>query len=339
VLVRTPLLPIEAYTALTAPLDQDTPSADLPAYLLQDPRVCRALAVGSSALWDALERRARDRLTPRDTARLQSKLRRYVIRMATRPTPYGLFAGVALGRWGPQTDLAVANAESHAHTRPDMAWLLTLVQREEARLEVRQHLRLIANPAALVQGGRVFLPERAGSSAAGPPQSVSVRATSVVLRVLGFASTFVSYTVLAADLESSPPGATPEKVQELLSELWQQTLLLTDLRPPLTMEDPARYVADRLATIPPAHATAEQLTAILTAAAAWDALPVREAAPAYRRLVMQATALQPVADGAAAPFQVDMIVALEGQHLAVAVGAEAARAAEIVLRMTPWPQG
>src|SRR5689334_22610044 len=139
VLERTPLLPIEAYTALTPSLDQDTPAADLPAYLLQDPRVRRALAVGSGALWDALEHRERAGLTPRDTARLQSKLRRYVIRMATRPTPYGLFAGVALGRWGPQTDLAVAHAGSPAHTRPDMAWLLTLVQREEARLEVRQH--------------------------------------------------------------------------------------------------------------------------------------------------------------------------------------------------------
>src|SRR5437016_2139975 len=107
VFVRAPLLPIEAYHALsqgegdaegTAPEDEAT---------IRNPQVRRAVAVGSTALLDALERGERGALTKRDAARLESRLLRHLIRMSTRPTPFGLFAGVALGEWGPQTDLAV----------------------------------------------------------------------------------------------------------------------------------------------------------------------------------------------------------------------------------------
>ena len=69
-------------------------------------------------------------------------------------------------------------------------------------------------------------------------------------------------------LLESTPGATREKVDKLLTELWQQTLLLTDLRPPLTCTSPAQYVVDRLADIPAAQAMREQMVGVLDAAAA-----------------------------------------------------------------------
>src|SRR4051794_11703765 len=110
VMVRAPLLPIEAYQALSAPqstADSGTPPAASAAPLLRDPQVRRALGVGSASLLDALGREERGQLSKRDAARLQSKLLRYLIRMSTRPTPYGLFAGVALGTWGLQTNLTL----------------------------------------------------------------------------------------------------------------------------------------------------------------------------------------------------------------------------------------
>jgi hypothetical protein len=70
-----------------------------------DPEVRRALAVASPSLLAAL-----DRAGPGDrgSARLEGKLLRYLIRMSTRPTPFGLFAGVGIARWADRTDLAVA---------------------------------------------------------------------------------------------------------------------------------------------------------------------------------------------------------------------------------------
>src|SRR5215469_481947 len=106
-LVRAPLLPIEAYLALNqtgaddatseCPNGKRAPDARLP----DDPQVCAALAVGGGNLYDVLSRAGPSgKADPEASA----KLLRYLIRMSTRPTPYGLFAGVALVGWGLETD-------------------------------------------------------------------------------------------------------------------------------------------------------------------------------------------------------------------------------------------
>src|SRR5664279_3045773 len=99
VTIRAPLLPVECYLALADEKRQ--------AELLLDARVRTAVAVGSTSLLAAIDRFNQSGLTQRDADRMRAKLRRYQIRMATRPTPYGLFAGVALATWGENTDLRV----------------------------------------------------------------------------------------------------------------------------------------------------------------------------------------------------------------------------------------
>ena len=111
VLVRAPVLPVEAYLGLA-------PGAPL------DPLVRTALAVGSRDLLPQLDRK--------DTERARATLLRYLIRMSTRPTPYGLFAAVGLAEPGDATELRIAGAP-RTRTRPDMEWLLALVGRLEGR--------------------------------------------------------------------------------------------------------------------------------------------------------------------------------------------------------------
>ena len=340
-LVRAPLLPIETYRALGDHVsgrgEQGPPApvkgSPLPR-LLRAPRIRTALAVGSVSLFDALERS----VTVGDPdCRLAGKLLRYLIRMSSRPTPFGLFAGVALIGWGPETDLSLAAARPITRTRPDMATLLRLAFELESRREVRRHLRYLANPQAFVHAGRVFLPEPAPSAnSAGPKPDVSVRATDVVRRALALARTPIPHDRLVAELAMTP-GATIEKVEALVDELWRQTFLLTDLRPPLTNPSPAAYVARRLQDVSAAAETLEQLESTLAAMAKWDTLPMKEAAVGYRRLAGSADGDEDSSPEASP--QVDMALPLEGCHINEAVAREATRAAELLLRMTPLPGG
>ena len=132
------------------------------------------------------------------------------------------------------------------------------------------------------------------------------------------------------------PGATPEKAERLVEELWRQTLLLTDLRPPLTGVNPAEYVAHRLEEVPAAEEAREQPAAALAAMAAWDELPWERAADGYRALARRA---DPGGGQAPAAPQVDMALPLDGCEISRAVAGEAARAAELLLRLTPLPDG
>lgn len=106
-----------------------------------------------------------------------------------------------------------------------MGWLMPLVWRLEASPQVRCHLRVFANSAAYFRSGQVFLHERGTADASDEMHEVSLRATRVVKHTLEVARHSIAYTDLTAPLLASIPGATEEKVEALLTLLWQR---LTD---------------------------------------------------------------------------------------------------------------
>ena len=329
VVVRAPLLPVENYCSLVEGND------DLLSRFF-DPLIQRAVAVGSSSLLKTFERFQNKGLNPRDTESMRAKLLRYQIRMSTRPTPFGLFAGVTLASWGAVTDLSVKSTCAATRTRPDMAWLMAFVTSIEANVAVRKRLSYCANPLAVIEADRVTLAERGptGKGGSGPP--VSVRATGAVKRALSLARKPIPYDALMAQLCETVPGATPDKVDKLLSELWEQTFLITDLRPPLTCESPARYIAERLAGIPEATDELSRLQTFLTAATAWDRMQPEESLKAFGDLLAHAGVSPDKSKET--PIQVDMTMSVEGR-LANAISVEATRAAELLLRLTPMPKG
>ena len=192
ILVRAPLLPVEAYVAL-APDEELVP---------RDPLVRTALAVGSPDLFAELERAGSQ--ASREPQRSRAKLLRYLIRMSTRPTPYGLFAGVGLVELGDATDVRIAAAPPRTRTRPDMEWLLRFVAQLEARPEARRELRFFANPAVLEHGGRAFLSERALLGEIGDATPVGIRATGAVRQALALARAPVSWARLDARCSRCP---------------------------------------------------------------------------------------------------------------------------------------
>ena len=325
-MARAPLLPLETYLRLG---DEKRRFA-----LTDEVLVRRALGVGSASLVDAFEKHKRKGLSARDADRMRAKLLRYQIRMSTRPTPYGLFAGVALGTWGDRTDFSIQASCAKTRTRPDMEWLMKLVFAAEADKAVRSRLRVRVNPSAMVHAGRVFLAERAPNSSDTTRVPVSVRATNVVKQTLALAREAVAYGDLVQRLCEGARSASIAKVEKLVDELCEQTILLTDLRPPLTTEDPASYVAEKLSSIPEAAEALKKLTALQLASQAWDESP--QDSGLFELRLTEAGIITDRSEQP--PVQVDMAMAAEGSIQRV-VAEEAARAAEILLRLSPFPFG
>jgi thiopeptide-type bacteriocin biosynthesis protein len=320
--VRAPLLPVDTLDALT---DGDN---DLRRVLSSDARA--ALAVASTTFSGALAKDGAGQLRPRT----ESTLRRYLIRMSTRPTPLGLFAAVGLAGWGEHTDIELAADHRPRRTRPDAAWLMALVDRAESHPEILRRLHVRANPLALRRAGRVFLAERAGLDS-GAPQSVSVRDTEVVQRAMATARTPIRFDDMSAHLLRATPGATLEQVTTLLVRLCEQTFLLTDLRAPLTVASPARHVLEKLGGIPAAAQPHEMLASVLDAADRWDAQPSPDET-GFRKLVAGATGVVAAKDPV---VQVDSALTFTSATLSRHIAADAARAAELLLRMSPIANG
>ncbi|MEU4195415.1 lantibiotic dehydratase [Kribbella sp. NPDC026611] len=221
--VRAPLLPAATFARLGKDLDAERWWADA--------EVEFAVTVASPDLADALNPSAATA-----SAAALAALQRYLIRAATRPTPFGGFAAVGVARWADRTDLEVEAVRRPTRTRPDMEWLSKALTRETVQ-------RVYANTCAFEHAGRIYLTDPGtGGLRSGP--DVSVRATPVVRLALALArGSGIALEQLARQIVDERPSATVEKVDRLLDELISQQLLLPAHLPPLIGDPLARLLS------------------------------------------------------------------------------------------------
>ena len=299
--------------------------------LASAPVVQEALLTGSPDLFRAIPRWQRAPESKKGQ-RAQTRLLRYLIRMATRPTPFGLFAGVALGYVGPGMDVRVGSLEQNRkRTRPDMQWLLYLVRSLEGRPEVATHLRFFTNPVTFTSGGRLYLPHLDTYGQAEPDKTVSLRATPVVKRVMTLARHGTTLDALKQQLLTERPGATEEQIEGLLNALREHGVLLSDLRPSLTGENAIRHVLDRIEGTPGCDDVREQLQTVLTLAETYDEQPIGQGTATFQALY---EATESPDSKIHSTLEVDVATALEACTFSADVAGELVRAAEVMLRVS-----
>ena len=127
--LRTPLLPLNFFQKLTA---QDTVSQDQIKEVFKNPVVSEAIFLASPSLYFEALKWAED--PEKDNQKLAYSILKYISRMSSRCTPFGLFAGCALGTISKDPDhnekeLELNKPEENKrHTRLDMNYLVALSQ-------------------------------------------------------------------------------------------------------------------------------------------------------------------------------------------------------------------
>ncbi len=162
---------------------------------------------------------------------------RYLLRSTGRPTPFGLFAGVADVTLGPA---AVTWGNSHRPVaRANTEWLADVVGQLEAFPDLLDRLTVVFNNLAARRGGRLQVPH-------GGPHRVSIRSSTVIETTQQAAGAPVRFRNLVETVTASVPGATVAKVSGMLTELVRRGFLISCLRAPLTVTDPLAHVLDEL---------------------------------------------------------------------------------------------
>ncbi|MGC5264037.1 lantibiotic dehydratase [Streptomyces cyaneofuscatus] len=274
--------------------------------------------------------------------RIALTLLSYSLRLTHRATPFGLYAGIAAGRFGARTSVRWGS-EHRTLTRPAGLWFATVVQQLEATPEVRQRLRLLTNNALRVRGERLVLPwqPRELQETGTAVREVSVRHTDAVRMVIQLARTPVAYGDLVRELGSGHLDLGARGAEELLDVLISQRMLLTSLEPSGTETDTLGYVVgelDRVGALPSGPA-AEVALALREIHAQMRDLddhdPLSEQAD--RRRTALVTRMRRIADETA-PLAVDARLDAE-LVLPRAVAWEAEAAADVLARVTPEPRG
>ena len=171
--------------------------------------------------------------------------RAYELRARFRPTPHGVFAGVAAAEITSGAPDLLLGAGHHAQTYPSPAWLALFSERLLDMPGILRNLTLTTSNLVVHRGRRIEHEQPATPGAAGP-QHVSLRATDACLLVLRLCENGASYQEIAAQFSRTWPAATEERVRAVVLELVRGGFLLTDLNTRSVQADPLGHLLARL---------------------------------------------------------------------------------------------
>lgn len=293
-----------------------------------------ALSVASPGLCQQIaEVVAADRAEPRQVRRTVLSLAAYLLRWQGRPTPFGLFAGVAPAQVSPKP-LVEWGDKHRAAARADARWLAGIVTRLHQDPQLLDRLTVVANDAGHVRGDRYVVP---GSPADEDPTSfapaeVSVRHTQPVAVTLKAAREPMPYRELRALLCEQFPTASADRIQGLLGGLVAQNVLITSLRPPMTCLDALSHVCAVLD-----GAAAHNIPAI--ADLVRELHEIRDQlADESSSMPVLITRMRPLNDTVPVPLMTD--TALDcAVRIPEQVAVEAQQAVSVLHRLSPYPFG
>jgi thiopeptide-type bacteriocin biosynthesis protein len=200
-----------------------------------------AIAIASPSLRDSLQKRAGKNL--RQEA---ESLSHYVTRMATRATPFGLFACVSTGFWGESTNLFFNHFLLRKRARCDMEWIYSLVQKVYQNENIFTSLSVRTNPLAQLEAERYVLTYIRHLEKGPSPKVYSIRATKLTRYILAFAREPIEIGSLWEKIRKNIPTLEQEKTLQVIKELLSQQFLLPGILPSLLDISPFENLLEHL---------------------------------------------------------------------------------------------
>lgn len=255
--LRTPGLPLDALAVAVPPTQEGSAEVSPETRLERDrealrgalraqirqPAVREAVALASPDLAGRLDAWLEGTLDDAAARGVERALVKYLSRMSSRATPFGLFAGVSTGAWGPDSRLAVGPWRAcRKAVRLDWSILETLADRLERDPEVRSRVAYRPNSSLYAWGGwRRYLETRDSEGKGRSYHLEAVEATPHLELALQQARTGQPFGDLAARL-AVRLKVEPAEARAYLGQLAEAQVLRGDLHPPLTSPDPLGHV-------------------------------------------------------------------------------------------------
>lgn len=245
VLVRASTVPEDLHLPPWPDLDSDEMLAAWVGEVWRLPKIAEAVTIASPALAAALAALAADpaAFRPGRVRSAASSLMYYLLRWSSRATPFGLFAGIAPVRLSGAASLRWGRRHT-AVRRTDPTWLSETISAVEANPGLLRRLPVITNNVGFVRGEDWVLDCQPTDGTA--VCEVSIRYTAAVATVVREARAPILFSDLLAKLTAEAPQTPVTVIEKMLTELVRRRILLTSLRPPVTVTDPQPYLTEQL---------------------------------------------------------------------------------------------
>jgi class I lanthipeptide synthase len=324
--LRTPLLPFDELAAWAEGADRTELERRL-REAFERPELREALHLASPQLCNALD--------TWDSAHARKSLPAlvsYFQRAASRPTPFGLFAGCSLGEIGERTRLELEERSCYRrHTRLDMDYLTALAGTLEADPRPRRRLAFRPNSSLYRAGGRLRYAESRLDGTHRSYHLVAVADSDELEATLERASAGATPDELAAALVGD--GISFDEAKGFIDELIDAQVLVSDVQPAVTGPEPVPALIDVMAEHEETAEAARALAAALDALEQVDRKGVGAPTAVYRRIesLFEGQAVKPEPSRL---FQLDLTKPARAT-LNRAVVDEIARALDLLTKMAP----
>lgn len=337
--LRTPLLPMRGVSQ-QGPywIDEPSPRGDdrRLATFMAMPVVREAIALASDSLG---ERHATsERNSPHSTA-TDEALWRYLWRMAARPTPYGLFAGVSLGRIGASEQLALCPRSSWRRvSRLDCGVLTAIIQHLTQDPALRAELQWHANTSLYALADRWRYIGRRDTPGGIKYEQRAIERTDMVDYLVSLARDRAqSLATLCSAIVAAEPSINIGEAKDFVSALIDQQILESNLIPSMSAVDPLASLIQSLERVPAATRWLPQIVALNEAVRSVDASVDADHSEARHRIRDSVAALLPQSRFKAM-VQVDLIKPTDSLQLSESLSRRVAHSAALLSRVAHFEE-
>ncbi|MFJ6609095.1 lantibiotic dehydratase [Streptomyces sp. NPDC091289] len=206
-----------------------------------EPTFTAAVRAASPPLAGAVDQILNDEATsPRKVRKAVVSTARYLLRATGRPTPFGLFAGVATALCG--STIVKLGADHRSVARPDTLWLDHVRSALQSRPDVLPHLTVQLNDLAARHGDSLDLPMPGGRTA-------SARIAGPLATIIKATTTPVPCREVIGQLVTM--GGTAEQAYRLVTRALRASILISGLYAPMTEHDPLGHILRTLTPLIP----------------------------------------------------------------------------------------
>lgn len=242
-MIRTPTLSFNKYENLYHHMINEEERAKLN-HLKDNSLVNEAILVASNNLYHKLiDFKNNKEIKKFDY--FSNAVNKYLIRMSTRPTPFGLFSGIDMGRFSEEgTSFQLETEKFRKHAVPDIGWLTGLVK--EMTKRHYHNLSFKVNGSVYFKGERAYLLHSISHDTNEKIDEISVRITKPLEMVIELAKGLVPYDNLATSLRSQFKNVPRDVIESFLMKLIENEFLISNLYPPLTNNQQFDYIINEM---------------------------------------------------------------------------------------------
>lgn len=232
--LRTPLKSFDYLQELFSKTEIDKESLKK---ALQDTVIKESIFLASPDLYSQINEWINgEGLKEKDENRLIYSVLKYVSRLSSRSTPFGLFAGISVGKLDDETNINIPDISGYKRNlRLDMNYSVALAMHLSTLPEIKEQIKFYPNTSIYTTGDQLRYVEYNYHNAKRVHHIVAVDNSIYLQQLLKLASTGESIKNLANSLVEDE--ISYDEANEFINELIENQILISELEPSVSGDD------------------------------------------------------------------------------------------------------